>query len=85
MQILIPLLFIIGSSSGFIFCLLLFNEIFISADTSTIWFWMIVFLSVFCGGAIGYFAMILPKYGYLNIILKFNIIFLFLNIIRLKI
>jgi uncharacterized membrane protein len=40
-----------------------FNEVFISPDTITVWFWMVVFLSVFCGGAIGYFAMIIPKYG----------------------
>ena len=67
MQNLIPLIFIIENSSGFIFCLLLINETFISAETSTIWFWNIVFLSVFCGGAIGCVAMILPKYGFIII------------------
>lgn len=63
MQILIPLLFVVSSFAGFVFCLMFFNEVFISPDTSTVWFWMVVFLSVFCGGAIGYFAMIIPKYG----------------------
>ena len=74
MQILIPLLFVVSSFAGFVFCLMFFNEVFISPDTSTVWFWMVVFLSVFCGGAIGYFAMIIPKYGQIfNIFLIFRV------------
>lgn len=63
MKLLVPLLFIVSSFSGFIFCLLFLNELFIAPDTSSFWFWIIVLLSVFCAGVIGYFAMILPKYG----------------------
>lgn len=63
MQILVPILFIVSSFSGFIFCLLFFNELFIAPDTASFWFWIVVLLSVFCASVIGYFAMILPKYG----------------------
>ena len=77
MSILIPLLFIVSSFSGFLFCLLLFNEMFVSPDTSTVGFWLVVLLSLCCGGVIGYFAMIMPKYGLyfqflINIFRHFN-------------
>ena len=65
MQILIPLLFIVSSFFGFVISLLFFNEVLVSPNTGSFWFWLIVLLSVFSGGLIGYFAMMIPKYGYL--------------------
>ena len=61
---LVPLLFVISGFAGFVLSLLFLNEVLISPDSGNFVFWLVVLLSVFLGGAFGYAAMTLPKYGF---------------------
>ena len=47
----------------FLISLLFFNEILITEDSSSFVFWIVVLMSLFCAITVGYFAMIIPKYG----------------------
>ena len=66
LKLLIPILFIVSSLLGFTVSLLFFNEILVASTSGSFLFWIVVFLSIFCGCGIGYFAMIIPKYGIYN-------------------
>ncbi len=75
LKLLVPLLFLVSSMTSFLICLLFFNEIVITPDSGSFIFWIVVLISVFCACTIGYFAMIIPKYGInLNLFIRFKFI-----------